>query len=139
MQINSSNISSEILFHELPSKSKRPSIRKQIASSLSSQLIVLFLRNSHLQRDIQQTCFCQYFCELLENSWSASKKHYENFQKVHKKHPWPSLILVKLQAFTEAATEGVPQKSLARRVLGEFIGKHLCKGLYFNRVTGLRL
>ena len=32
---------SEILFHGLPSKSKRPSIRKQIAMSLSSQLIVL--------------------------------------------------------------------------------------------------
>ena len=37
----------------LSSKSKQPSIRKQIASSLSSQLRVsLFLRNSHLQRDI---------------------------------------------------------------------------------------
>ena len=48
-----SSTSSEISFHELPSKSKRLSIRKQIASLLSSQLIVsLFLRSSHLQRDI---------------------------------------------------------------------------------------
>ena len=134
MQIDSSSTSSEISFHGLPSKSKRPSIRKQIASSLSSQLIVsLFLRNSHLQRDIQQTCFCQYFCELLENSWSASKKH-ENFQKVHKKHPWRSLILVKLQAFTEAATEGVPKKNFLRKVFAEFTEKHLCQGLYLNQV-----
>ena len=140
MQIDSSSTSSEISFHGLPSKSKRPSIRKQIASSLSSQLIVsLFLRNSHLQRDIQQTCFCQYFCELLENSCSASKKRSENFQKVHKKHPWRSLILVKLQAFTEAATEGVPKKSVLRKVFAKFTGKHLCQRLYFNKVAGLRL
>ena len=65
-----SSTSSEISFHVLPSKSKRPSIRKQTASLLPSQLIVLlFLQNSHLQR-----------------------------------HIWRSLILVKLQAFTEAAT-----------------------------------
>ena len=140
MQIDSSSTSSKISFHGLPSKSKRPSIRKQIASPLSSQLIVsLFLRNSPLQRDIQQTCFYQYFCELLENSCSASKKCSGNFQKVHKKHPWRSLILVKLQAFTEATTKGVPKKSVLRKVLVEFTGKHLCQGLYFNRVAGLRL
>ena len=133
MQIDSSSTSSEVSFHGLPSKSKRPSIRKQIASSLSSQLIVsLFLRNSHLQRDIQQTCFCQYFCELLENSCSGSKK-------LHKNHPWRSLILVKLQAFTEAATEGVPKKSVLRKVFAKFTGKHLCQRLYFSKVTGLRL
>ena len=41
MQMDCSNASNEILFHGLPSKSKRPSIRKQIALSLSSQSIVL--------------------------------------------------------------------------------------------------
>ena len=118
MQIDSSSTSSETSFHGLPSKGKRLSIRKRITSPLSSQLIVsLFLRNSHLQRDIQQTCFCQYFCELLENSCSASKKRSENFQKVHKKHPWRSLILVKQQAFTEAATEGLPKKVFLERCL----------------------
>ena len=39
--MNRSSTSSKISFHELPSKSKRPSIRKQVASSLSSQLVVL--------------------------------------------------------------------------------------------------
>ena len=140
MQIDSSSTSSEISFRGLPCKSKRPSIRKQIALSLSSQLIVsLFLRNSHLKRDIQQTCFCPHFCELLEKSCSASKKRSEKFQKVHKKHPQPSHILVKLQAFTEAATEGAPKKSVLRKVFTEFTGKHLCQGLYFNKVTGPRL
>ena len=80
MQTDGSSTSGEVSFYGLPSKSKRPSIRKQIASSLSSQLTVsLFLRNSHLQRDIQETCFWEYFCELLENSCSASKKLSENF------------------------------------------------------------
>ena len=86
MQMDRSNTLSEISFHGLPSKSIRPTIRKQIASLLSSQLkVLLFLRHSHLQRDIQQTFFRQYFCELLENSRSASKKHSKNFYKVHKK------------------------------------------------------
>ena len=39
-----SSTSSEISFHGLPSKGKRPSIRKQIASPLSSQLIVLVFK-----------------------------------------------------------------------------------------------
>ena len=41
MQIDSSSTSSEVSFYGLPSKSKHPSIRKQIALSLSSQFIVL--------------------------------------------------------------------------------------------------
>ena len=104
-QMDRSNTSSEILFHRLPSKSKRPSTRKQIASSLSSQLIVLlFLRNSHPQRDILQTFFRQYFCELLEYSCSASKKTFlEILRKSSKNHPWRILILIKLQASTGAA------------------------------------
>ena len=140
MQIDSSSTSSEISFHGLPSKTKRPSIRKQRASSLSLQLIVsLFLRNSSLQRDIQQTCFCQYFCELLENSCSPLKKRSESFQKVHKKHQQLSLIFVKLQAFTENDNEVFLKKSVFRKVFAEFTGKHLCQRLYFNKVTELRL
>ena len=56
-QMDRSNTSSEISFHGLPSKSKRPSIRKQIASSLSLQLILLFLRNSHLQEIFRKHVF----------------------------------------------------------------------------------
>ena len=68
MQMNRSSTSSEISFHGLLSKSKSPSIRKQIASSLSSQLIVLvFTKQPSAER-----FFRQYFFELLENSSSAS-------------------------------------------------------------------
>ena len=100
MQIDSSSTSSEISFHGLPSKSKQPSIRKQIASTLSSQLIVsLFLRNSHLQRDIYQTCFCQYFCELLEYSCSASKKTLQNFLESSQKTPLTKSYFSKVVGF----------------------------------------
>ena len=53
MQMGRFSASSENSFHGFPSKSKRPSTRKHILSSLSSELIVsLFLRNSHLHIDI---------------------------------------------------------------------------------------
>ena len=81
-----SSSSSEISFHGLPSKSKCRCIRKQRAASLSSQLIVLsFLQNSHLQRDIKQTFFRHYFSEFSENSWSASKSVPKILWKLTKK------------------------------------------------------
>ena len=69
-------------------------IRKQIASSLSSQLIaLLFLRNIHLQRDIQPIFFRQYLCKLLKNSCSASKKcSSEIFRQFTKKHQWRRIL-----------------------------------------------
>ena len=51
MQMDCYSASREIPFHGLPSKSKRPSIRKQIALSLSSQLIVLvFMKQPSAER-----------------------------------------------------------------------------------------
>ena len=140
-QMDRSNTSSEISFHGLPSKSKRPRIRKQIASSLSSQLIVLlFLRNSHLQRDIQQTFFRQYFCELLENSCSASKKRSENFQKVHKKTPVAKSYFSKVAGFYRSSQQRCSvKKGVLRKVFAKFTGKHLCQRLYFDKVAELRL
>ena len=62
-----SSTSSEISFHGLPSKSKCPSIRKQIV--LSSQLIaLLFLRNSHLQRDIWWSLILVKFAGFYRSS-----------------------------------------------------------------------
>ena len=58
----------------LPSKSKRPSIRKHsIVVIFTINSIVLVFPKSHLSRDIWQIFFRQYFSELLENSSSASK------------------------------------------------------------------
>ena len=142
MQIDSSSTSSEISFHGLPSKSKRPSIKKQIASSLSLQLIVsLFLRNSHLQRDIQQTCFCQYFCELLESSCSASKKVFRKFLESLQKTPLAKSCFSKVAAgFYRSSHLRCPEKKCSqRKVFAEFTRKHLCQGLYFNKVTGIKL
>ena len=68
--------------------------RKQIASSLSSQLIVLvFMKQPSTERYLTFRKFQQHI-----------KIRFVKFQKVHKKHPWRSLILVKLQAFTGATT-----------------------------------
>ena len=94
--MNRSSISSEILFHELPSKGKRPSIRKQVALSLSSKLIVLvFTKQPSAERYLARF-FCQYFCELLENSSSALKYVPKSFRTFTKNHPCRSLMLVKL-------------------------------------------
>ena len=86
-----------------------------IASSLSLQLIVLFLRNSHLQRDTQKTFSRQCFCELLENSCSASKKRFsESFRKFTKKHLWRSLILSKVAGFYRSSQRRCSQKGVCK-------------------------
>ena len=75
-----------------------------IALSLSSQLIVFVFMKQPFAESYLSNIFCRYFCELLENSSSASKyvpKSFRNFTKIH---PWRSLMLVKLQAFTGATT-----------------------------------
>ena len=98
--------SSEILFHGLPSKSKRPSIRKQIVTVNS----IVFTKQASAERYLANI-FCQYFCEILENFAANHKNVSKTFRKFskkkQKKHLSLSLILVKLQAFTEAATGGV--------------------------------
>ena len=108
---NCSSTSSKILFHGLPSKSKRPNIRKQIIVIITvhSLFFFFFLQNSHLERYIFlfQTLFPKFFHEILVNSCSASKNDSKIFRKFTKEHPWRSFILVKLQAFTETATEGL--------------------------------
>ena len=137
-----STTSSEIWFHGLPSKSKRPSIRKQITFSLSSQLIVLFLRNSHLQRDIWQIFFRKYFCKLLENSCSASKKLYlEIFsRKSSEKDARGESYFSKVAGFYRSSQRRCSvKKGLIRKVFANFTGKHLFQRLYFNKVAGLRL
>ena len=87
-QMDRSNASSKISFHGLPSKSKRR-FRKH-------SVVV----NSNLQIDVWQIFFHQYFCELLENSSSASKyvskisfrKYISKSWMFKKIHPWWSLV-----------------------------------------------
>ena len=139
MQIDSSSTSREISFHGLPSKCKRPSIRKQIASPLSSQLIVLlFLRNSHLQRDISQT----FFASIFVNFQKIFVAHQKNIQKIFRKFTKSPLVksyFSKIVGFYRSSHRKCPEKNVLRMVYAEFTGKHLCQGLYFNKFTGLRL
>ena len=78
-QMDRSSASSKILFHGLPSKSKRPSIRKH-------SVLVIITVNSV---SFYETAI---FREILENSSSASKYVPKRFR------------VVKLQAFTGATT-----------------------------------
>ena len=107
-QMHHSSVSSEISFHRLPSKRKCPSIRKQMALSLSSQLIVLvFTEQPSAERYLANVFFASVFVNFLKNASSASKCVPKNFRKFTKKHPRRSLMLIKQQAFTGATTECV--------------------------------
>ena len=118
--------SSELSFHGLPSKSKRPSKETENRQYRRYyQLIVLFLRNSHLQRDIQQTFFRQFLCELFENFCSASKYVSKTLRKFNKKKQKQKKETKKTRPW--------------RKVFAKFTGKRSCQRLYLNKVTGLRL
>ena len=138
-QMDCSSASSKILFHGLPSKSKCPSIRKQTASSISSQLIgLLFLQNIYLQRDIQQAFFCQCFCKLLENSYSASKKGFlEIFRKFTKNTHGKSYFSKVAGFYRSSHWRCSVKKDVLRKMFAKFTGKHLSQRLYFNKVAGL--
>ena len=81
-----------------------------------SYSIAAFMKQSSAEKYLAK-CFCQYFCELLENSYSASKKRSDNFQKVHKNHPWRSLILVKLQLLPKQPPKVSQKKVFLERCL----------------------
>ena len=110
-------------------------VLRNIALSLSSQLIVLVFTNSHLQRDIQQIFFRQYFCELLEICSRASKyvpKSLRNFTKIR-------LWRKSCRLLQEQPPDAFCKKGVPRKVFAKFIGKGLCQRLYFNKVAFLRL
>ena len=132
--MNHCSTSSEISFHELSSKSKSPSIRKQVAPSLSSKLIVLVSMKQPSAERYLANFFRQYFCELFENCSSASNYVPKCFRAFTKSHPCPSLMLVKLQAFT-----GEETGAFCKKVFTKFSGKGLCQRLYFNKVAFLGL
>ena len=83
------------------------------------------------QPSAERYFFCQYFCEFLENSSSASKYVSKSFKTFTKNHPCQSLMLVKLPAFTGAATRCVLLKGVLRKVFAKFTGKGLCQRLSF--------
>ena len=115
-QMDCSNTLSEFSFHGLPSESKRHSIRKQIASPLSLQLIILFLRNSHLQRDNQQTFFSQFFFNFQKILAAHQKSVLQKFLECSPKNTRGESYLSKTQAFTEVANRGVLYKKVLNKV-----------------------
>ena len=109
-------------------------VLRNIALSLSSQLIVLvFMKQPSAERYLANF-FRQYFCELFENCSSASNYVPKCFRAFTKSHPCPSLMLVKLQAFT-----GEETGAFCKKVFTKFSGKGLCQRLYFNKVAFLGL
>ena len=125
------------MFHELPSKGKRPSIRKQVALSLSSKLIVLvFTKQPSAERYLARF-FCQYFCELLENSSSALKYVPKSFRTFTKKPPVPKSYVSKVAQ--EQRPDAFCKKVFLEKVFAKFTGKGLFQRLYFNKVAFLGL
>ena len=119
--------SSELSFHGLPSKSKRSSKETENRQyrRYYQLKVLLFLRNSHLQRDIQQTFFRQFLYELFENFCSASKYVSKTLRTFNKKKKQQKKETKKTRPW--------------RKVFAKFTGKRLCQRLYFNKVTGLML
>ena len=75
-----------LVLHGLPIKSKRPSLRKQIASSLSSQLIVLlfFTKQSIAERYLENIflpVFLWTFWEFLQRIKKTFQEFLESSQK----------------------------------------------------------
>ena len=123
-----SSTSSEISFHGLPSKSKRPSIRKQIASSFSSQ----FSFSKH------------FFDRVFMNFYKIFAAHQRNILKISrkftKKPPTAKSFFSKVAGFYKSSHRRCSVKQgLLRKVFANFTGKHLCQRLYFDKVAGLRL
>ena len=56
----------------------------------------------------------------------------QNFQPIQNKYALTLLVT------TEAATRGVLRKKGFLRNFAIFTGKHLCRSLFFNKLTGLR-
>ena len=79
-----SSASSEISFHGLPSKSKPPSNRKHSVVVIITVNSISFYKTAISREIFSKYFFASFFCELLENSNSASKyvrKVLESSQK----------------------------------------------------------
>ena len=98
-QMDRSSTLSEISFHGLPSKSKHPSIRIQIASSLSTQLLVLVFTKPPSAHRCLANIFRQYFCEFFRKFQQCIKIRSKKFQKVHQKTPVAKSYVSKVEGF----------------------------------------
>ena len=126
VQMDGPSASSETSYHGLPSKSKRPSIRKHSVLVSSELIILVFMKQPSAERYLANI-FLPVFLWTFRNSKQRIKIHSERFQKVDKNTPVTKSFLVKLQS------------SVLRKVFEKFTGTGLCQRLSFNKVAILRL
>ena len=77
--------------------------KDSVAVNIKVKIVLVFTKQPFAERYLANI-FLPVFCELLENSSSASKCIPKSFRKFAKKHQWRSLMLVKLQGFTGITT-----------------------------------
>ena len=95
------------------------------------------LQTAICRRIFSQHFFHQYFCELLENSCSASKKKKKNVPKIFgkfTKNTRGKSYFSKVASFYRSNHRRCSVKGVLRKVFAKFKGKHLCQRLYFNKV-----
>ena len=134
--MNRFSTSIEISFHGLRSKSKDFIIRKQIAWLLSSQLIILlFLRNNHLQTDFQQIFFSPVILRVFRKFLQRMKKTFRKLlESPQKKPPVAKCYFSKVAGFYRNCHLRCSVKNgILRKVFTKFTEKHLCQRLYFDK------
>ena len=110
-----SSASSEILFHGLPSKNKRPSIRKH-----SVVVIITFNSISFYETAICREKFSKYFfASIFVNFQKILAAHQKTFRKV----------LESSQKYTRGEVKTGVLKDFVN-----FIGKHPCLSLFLTKL-----
>ena len=138
-QMDCSSASSKILFHGLPSKSKRPSIRKH-----SIVVIITVNSTSFYEIVICREIFRKYFlASIFVNFQKILAAHQNTFRKVLKTSQKYTRGKVLRQQSCRLLQEQPPdafcKRGFLRKVFAKFIGKGLRQRLDFNKVAFLRL
>ena len=130
-----SSASSEVSFHGLPSKSKRPSIRKH-----SVVVIITINSISFYETAICRKIFSKYFfASIFVNLQKILAAHQNMFPKVLEGSQKYTRREVLCRLLKEQPPNAFCKEGVFRKVFAKFTGKGLCKRLYFNKVAFLRL
>ena len=126
MQIDSSSTSSEISFHGLPSKSKRPSIRKH-----SVVVIITVNSISFYETAICREIFSKYFfASIFVNFQKILAAHQNTFQKVleslQKNTRGEVLCQQSCRLLQEQPPNAFCRKTVFRKVFAKFTKKKAC-------------
>ena len=138
-QMDRSSASSEISFHGLPSKSKRPSIRKHSVVVIIAVNSISFYEIA-ICREIFSKYFLPVFLWTFRKFQQRIKIRSEKFQKVYKNTLAAKPYVSKVAGFYRS-NHGMRsvKKNVVRKIFARFTGKGLCQRLYLNKVAFLRL